>query len=127
MRLPEVVSLVLCRAFEVNPANGQASLVGIFQVLVFRDWPPPVQRFTAYTTLLGGEGEGTIELAVHRLEEEQLIYRYRRWVTLPGPGQFFNVVIPVTRCVFPSPGRYTVTLYFDDYVLSTRTLELFLV
>jgi hypothetical protein len=68
-----------------------------------------------------------MELAVHRLENEQLIYRYRRWVALRGPGQFSNVVIPVTRCFFPSPGRYAVTLYFDDQVLSTRILELFAV
>ena len=125
MRLPKIVGLVLCRALEVDRATGETSLVGVFNALRFRDWPSPRQQFTIYSALHGGVGEGTIKLVIVRLETEKAIHLYQRWVTLPGPGRYFNLVIPITRCVFPLPGRYGLTLSFDDQELSNRYLDVF--
>lgn len=125
MTLPKIVGLVLCRALEVDPTTGETSLMGVFNALRFRDWPTPMQQFTIYSALRGGVGEGTIKLALARQETEKVIHLYRRWVTLPGRGRYFNLVIPITRCVFPSPGRYGLTLYFDDHELTNRYLDVF--
>ena len=125
MRLPKVLGLVLCWAFEVDRTAGEVSLRGIFNALHFREWPSPIQRFTVYSVLHDGVGEGTIKLEVVRLETEQVIHRYQRWVTLPGRGNYFNLVIPITKGIFPSPGRYRVVLHFDNRELSDRVLDIF--
>lgn len=125
MRLPKIIGLILCRTLETNRATGETSLVGVFNALRFRDWPSPGQEFTIYSALHGGVGEGTMKLVIARLESERTIHRYQRCVTLPGPGKYFNLVIPITRCVFPLPGRYGLTLYFDDQEVSNRYLDVF--
>jgi hypothetical protein len=104
-KLPRVLGLLLCEKMDVDPRVGKASLVGIFHGLRFRAFPTPAQSFTVYAALYGGRGEGTMELGCTRLENEQDIYRYRKWTAFPGPGQPSTVEIKVTRCVFPAPGR----------------------
>ncbi|SRR5579883_2645929 len=125
MRLPKVLGLVLCWAFEVDRAAGEVLLRGIFNALHFRDWPSPPQRFAVYSVLQDGVGEGTIKLEVVRLETEQVVHRYQKWVALPGRGSYFNLVIPITNGIFPSPGRYKVALYFDNQELSGRLLDIY--
>lgn len=125
MSLPKIIGLILCRTLESDRATGETSLVGVFNALRFRDWPSPGQQFIVYSALHGGVGEGTIQLVIARLDTERAIHRYQRWVTLPGPGRYFNLVIPITRCVFPLPGRYGLTLYFDGREVSNRYLDVF--
>src|SRR5262245_51488523 len=99
-RLPRPMSLVLCErlAFEGSPAK--ASLVGVFQFLVFSDFPTAPQAFTIYTALYGGKGEGTLELEIMRLETEEVIHRYRRWYHGTDPSAIVNVELLVKRCIF---------------------------
>ena len=125
MRLPKIIGLILCRALEVDRITGETSLVGVFNALRFRDWPSPRQQFTIYSALHGGVGEGTIKLLIARLDTERAIHLYERRVTLPGPGRYFNLVISITQCVFPWPGRYGLTLYFDGQEVTNRYLDVF--
>jgi hypothetical protein len=124
IRLPEVVALALCERMEVNPQARQASLVGFFHSLRFPAFPTAPQRFTVYTALFGGSGEGTIELAISQMETEATIDIYRRWFAFPERWMNINLEIPIQRCVFPAPGRYRLQLRFDDQDLSHRYLDI---
>lgn len=119
---PEVVGLTLCERFEIN--QGMASLVGLFQGLHFASFPSPVKDLIVYAGLSGKSVEGTMELAVTRLVGEKDLFSYKRWLTFPDQVITVNLLVPVA-CVFPAPGLYSVSLRFDNEVLSQRTLEIF--
>jgi hypothetical protein len=123
--LPDVVGLVLCERISFAPDTGRVSLVDVFQSLRFAEYPTPAQRFTVFSALYDGVGEGTLELAVTRVATEEAIYFYRRWITLPGRLLLANLEIKVTRCAFPAPGRYVFDLRFDKQDLTRRYLEVY--
>src|SRR4051812_40214665 len=110
---PQVLGIILCERMEIDPGVGQLSLVGVLHALRFRQFPTPARKFTAYVALYGGEGEGTMELVCTRLETEEDTYSYRRWYAFPDPGMIVHLEIPIARCAFPAPGRYSWTLRFD--------------
>ncbi len=122
-RLPEVVALTLCDRMHISQQAPHASLIGFFHSLHFAEFPTAPQRFTVYTVLFGGSGEGTMELAISRMETEVTIDVYRRWFAFPERWMNINLEIPIKRCVFPAPGRYHVQLRFDDRYLSHRYLD----
>jgi hypothetical protein len=117
--------VVLCEQMETDPQAARTSLVGLFHARQIRRFPSPRQVFTVYTTFFDGVGEGTMELVITRQETEREIYRYQRWQRLPGRGLPANVEIKVTKCVFPAPGRYALTLLLDGQEITTRFLDIF--
>ncbi len=123
VRLPKIVGLTLCDHIDVDPQTGQFSLVGVFHSRHFRKFPTPVVPFTVYAALYGGQGEGTIELAVKQAETESDIYRLQKWLSFPD-RQLINLELKVPRCVFPEPGRYLLALRFDKQNLTNRALNI---
>jgi len=71
MKLSDVVGMVFCERMDFTFRVGQASLVGIFHSLRYRHFPSPPKRFTVYVALYDGEGEGTMEFEMERLETEE--------------------------------------------------------
>jgi hypothetical protein len=125
IKLPRVIGLTLCKRLGIDTTSGEFSLVGIFQALTFSAWPSPAYPFTAYALLYDGAGEGTIELVVNRPETEADIYFYKRWIAFPGMGLPVHLEIPVRKCVFPAPGRYSLILRFDKSELTRRHLDIY--
>ena len=123
-KLPKVIGLMVCRRFDVDVTSGLVSLHGICDSLTYSRFPTRPEPFTVYVHLYGSDSEGTIDLLVKRLETEQLIYRYRRWLAFPGAGQFVHLEMPIRRCSFPSPGRYLMELFFDGKFLSHRVIDI---
>lgn len=123
-RLPRLVGLVLCKRLAVDLQARHLSVVGLFHALTFSAFPAPA-RFSVYTALYGGSGEGRMKLRVTRLETEDDVYSYERWWAAPGQGFSVHVEIGVTRCAFPAPGRYALSLSFDDEELISRYLDIF--
>jgi hypothetical protein len=99
------------------------SLTGIFNARSYTQWPSPIDPFFFYALLMGGEGDGVMEFAVVRATNEHIVYRYRRWYTVPAPDVPVHFVQRVQQCTFPSPGRYLVSLRFDDEILTQRQLD----
>lgn len=126
IKLPKIVGLTLCERIDVNRETGQVSLVGLVQVFHFPIFPSPAKPFTVYLALFDGVGEGTMELSIMQLATEKVIYRYQRWLAFPGRDLVVNQEIPVRRCVFPTPGRYLLTLSFDQQPVTQRTVTVFL-
>jgi hypothetical protein len=114
---------VLCRDITFVPGTATMSLVGLFNVRASANWPSPAEPFYAYTLLVGGEGEGVMELAVLHAVTEQLIYRYRRWYTVPSPDYPVHFPLLLRRCIFPAPGRYLVHLRFEGEIVTQRHLD----
>lgn len=123
IRLPQVFGLTLCNEMGIDAATGQMSLLGVFHVLYFPQFPTSAHPFTVYTALYDGVGEGTMELNCTRLETEEDIYRYRRWFAFPGRGYTINYEIKTRKCQFPAPGRYRLTLLFDKQEVTSRYLD----
>jgi hypothetical protein len=123
MKLPEVTGLVVCERMDVDPATGTISLIGVAHTLHFSVFPTPVQSLTVYGTLFDGDGEGTMELGIVRLETEVEVYRYQRWHAFAGRGRLMHLEIRPTKCVFPAPGRYSLTHRFDGQLLTHHYLD----
>jgi len=122
---PRTIGVYLCKKIEVDPAKGEMSLVGVFQAMTFDRFPSPIQRFTIYAMLYDGLGEGVIEVRIIRMDNEQELYRHERWARFAGQGIQYQHEVKVTRCVFPTPGRYGVILRFDGEIIDSRILEIF--
>src|SRR5438477_8920178 len=103
IKLPRVIGLYPCDAIDFNTQSGRVSLVGVFHSLHFDHFPAPPRKFTVYAALYDGLGEGTMDLIVTRLENEQDVYSYEKWYVFPGRGRICHIGIPVTRCGFPAP------------------------
>jgi hypothetical protein len=126
IQIPQVVGLIVCERLEPNPETGLTSLVGIVQAMRFPHFPSEPHAFTVYVALTDGIGEGTLRLLITRLETNEEVYYHDRWVTFPNDRLLvLNMVIPVSRCVFPAPGRYSFGLFLDKQLVSERALPVF--
>ncbi len=123
IKLPSVLGMVLCDRMDWTSRPGQVSLVDVFQSRHFATFPTPAQRFTVYTALYDGVGEGTMEMLISRLETEQDILQIRRWCTFPGRSYTVNLETLIRNCEFPAPGQYSLSLKFDNRELALRYLR----
>jgi len=101
------------------------SLVGVFNSLRFPSFPTPPQRFTVYAALHGGDGQGTITLTVSRAITEAKIRQSQWWRGFSDPDLITMFEGTVEKCVFPTAGRYLVTLRFDGEIVTQRILDVF--
>jgi hypothetical protein len=122
---PRAIGPILCRDVTFVPLAATMSLVGLFNARSYAQWPSPVDPFYFYALLVGGEGEGLMELVVLSATTEQLVYRYRRWYTVPAPDLPVHFLQRIQRCVFPLPGRYLVSLGFEGVILMQRPLDVY--
>lgn len=99
------------------------SLVGLFNARSYAQWPSPNDPFFYYALLVGGEGDGLMEFVVLDAATEQLVYRYRRWYTVPAPDFPVHFLQRIQRCIFPLPGRYVISLRFEGEILTQRHLD----
>ncbi len=122
-KLPRVAGLILCKRMEMNPAEAELSLVGLFHSLSFSVWPTLAPLFTVYTEVYDAEAEGIMELVLMRLETEKEIYFQRKWFASSDRQLTYRLEWRVSKCVFPAPGRYLLKLRLDRRELSRRYLE----
>ncbi len=119
---PRIAGLILCKRMEVNPAAVEMSLVGVFHSLTFPAFPAHAP-FMVYAEVYDALAEGTMELAVMRLENEEVVYSHKRWFAASDRGLTFRQEWRVRKCVFPVPGRYALSLRLDDLELTKRYLD----
>jgi hypothetical protein len=123
MKPPRLLGPIFCREISYVPGAAVMSLEGVFNGRSYSRWPSPADRFLAYALLIGGEGEGRMELTIIRAQTEQLIYRHERWYAVPAPDVPVHFEMTIRRCVFPTPGRYLVALRFEGEILAQRHLD----
>ena len=71
---PRIAGLILCKRMEVNPAAVEMSLVGVFHSLHVPRLSGRMRPFMVYAEVYDALAEGTMELAVMRLENEEVVY-----------------------------------------------------
>ncbi len=125
VKLPKAVGLILCNRIEIDKVQVEYSLHGLIHGLTFSKWPAISPSFMAYAALQGGSGEAKIEIEANHLQTERTVYRYSRWFTIPDPRRSAAFEARISRCVFPSPGRYSFSLRFDRQELSRYLLDVF--
>jgi hypothetical protein len=113
-RTPKALDFVLCERMEVDPQEGQYSLVNVFYWLPWRAPGPLLKDFTLYGTLFDGRGNGLLQLEVSQMERERAAYRWSKPFASPGRGMSHILEIKVRGCVFPAPGRYSLSVRIDD-------------
>lgn len=123
VKLPEVLGLIPCERFHVDPQAGRMSLVGVFLTLRFGVFPARMREFTVYAALFDARGEGEMRLTCSRLETEEDLYYNSWWSSYPTPGRITQMAQPIRGVVFPAPGRYSITLSFDRRPVSIRYLD----
>jgi hypothetical protein len=120
---PRVVGPLLFRDVNLVPGTATLSLVGLFNARSYTQFPSPIDPFFFYGLLVGGEGDGLMEFVVLSAATEQMVYRYRRWYTVPAPHLPVHFLERIQRCTFPLPGRHLVSLRFDGEILTQRHLD----
>jgi len=122
-KLPKVAGLILCKRMEMNPANVDLSLIGLFHALSFSAWPALAPPFTVYTEVYDARAEGIMRLAIVCLETEEEVYWHTKWFASSDRRLTYRMEWRVTQCRFPAPGRYLLSLRLDRKELSRRYLE----
>jgi len=122
---PEPVELVLCEGLHFDVQAGKMSLVGVFNSRRFVSFPTPIQQFTVYAGLQGGEGQGTMRLTVSQADTEADLYQFESWRGFSDPDLIVMYEGIVRKVVFPEAGRYIVTLRFDGEIVADRILDVF--
>ena len=83
-------------------------------------FPSPPERFAFAAILTGGQGDGTLDLVLMRLETEEETYAMQRRIQFPGRLAEVQVVFHVRDCSFPAPGHYDATLFVDGDPVARR-------
>ena len=81
---PIALGLILCEKVIVEERTRNTTFVSTFTKLFADEFPSPPQRFALATVLTGGQGEGTVELVITRLETDEETYAIRRQLRFPG-------------------------------------------
>ena len=123
VKLPDVVGLVMCEQFKVDPTTHRVSLDGLFSSLRFRVFPSRPISVTAYAALFDGRGEGEMRLTCTRLETEEELFYHSRWCSFSMHGMMVHFTMTIRKLRFPAPGRYAFTLSFDGNLLTTSFID----
>src|SRR5207244_3355115 len=115
--------LTICEKVIVEEGTKNVTLVSTFTKLLADTFPTSPQKFTVYTVLTGGVGDGIIDLIVRDLETDQVVHEARLPVRFSDRLMELRVLFRVTSCVFPSPGAYQFTLLLDGDWLAQRRIN----
>jgi hypothetical protein len=122
---PIALSLILCEQVIVDHHSRNPSPISIFTGLAVEGFPSPSQRFSVFTSLTNGRGNGVVKVGANRLDTGETIYEQQYPIAFPGPLLVVNVNVRVRAIRFPAPGRYEFVLLVDDDPVAQRTLRVY--
>ena len=123
-KLPAVVGLKVCHEAIVQETTRNVTMVNCFRELSFASFPAPARPFVACAVLTDGKGEGELSLAITELDDLADIWNESWPITMTDMLKEVWYVLPVSGCVFRSPGRYQVSLSVDGDWLAQTTLRI---
>jgi len=100
------------------------SLRGVFQSIRFPRFPAGPIACTVVAELYGGQGEGKMKLVCTDAESEEDIYSYARWHVCLPEGKVAWLIYELPNWIVPRPGRYILSLFFDDSLVTSRSIEI---
>lgn len=102
---PIALGLTLCEKVIVEEGTRNITLVSTFTKLYADDFPSSPQRFAFAAVLTAGQGDGTVDLVITRLDTDKETYSIRRSLRFPGRLAEVRVVFHIRDCSFPAPGN----------------------
>jgi hypothetical protein len=120
---PIVLGLTICEKAIVEEGTRNVTIVSTFTRLVVDEFPSPPQRFSVYSVLTEGLGDGTILLTVTNLETDEEVDRIERSFRFPDRLAEIRLLFRIRECSFPVEGTYQITLYIDGEWLAQRRLQ----
>jgi hypothetical protein len=121
---PVALALTICDRVIVEEGTRNTTLVSTFSRLVVDHFPTNPERLVVCAVLTDGFGTARISISVMHVETEQMVYQVATPLRFPDRLQEVRVIFRVTKCVFPLPGRYVITLLVDDEWVAQRHLDL---
>jgi hypothetical protein len=119
---PPVIALGLtvCEKIIVEERTRNTTFVSTFTRLVVDEFPTPPQRFALAAALTGGQGQGTLDLVITRLDTDEETYALQRRLVFPGRLAEVRVIFHIRDCSFPAPGQYDAVLLVDGEWIARR-------
>src|SRR5262245_28245689 len=122
---PVAMGLFLCEQVIVDRRTNNPSPINIFTGLAVERFPSEIQRFSVFAALTDGQGEGTIELAGHRMDSGELVYSQRHPIRFVDRRLVVNVDMRVRNIRFPVAGAYEFVLLVDGDLVARRALRVY--
>src|SRR6266849_1511382 len=98
---PLVIGLTVCDYVLVEAGTNKVSLIGSFRELPLDRFPGTAPPFHVYAALTDALGEATIEIAISRIDTEEVVYSQSRSVTFADRLAVFDAIFQVRYCTFP--------------------------
>jgi hypothetical protein len=117
---PIALGLTLCQQVVVEEGTKNVSLINAFTVWNIAGLSSAPRPFCAVATLIDGEGDGTIELAITREETEALVFTIQRPIHFPDRLTEVRALCRINGCSFPAVGLYSATLLVDGEWVTQR-------
>lgn len=120
---PRAQGLTLCDYVMREERTLKVSLVGTFTGMRTDTFPFSPQPFCVFSALTDGLGQGTLELTITHLANDEEIF------TVQGPIEFSNrfvdvqVLFRLSDLSFPEEGIYLFSLSVDDDILAQRRVR----
>jgi hypothetical protein len=121
---PKAAGLIVCQHVIVEESTRNMTLVNTFKRLRAIGFPSPPQPFTVYAALTDGRGVLTLDLVVYRPDTLEEIYGRTGRVTFADPLRQERLLVRVSQCSFPVPGRYLISLLADGDEVTYGVVEL---
>jgi hypothetical protein len=120
---PLSIGLTFCHSIIIEEGTRNLTLIGSFFDFYADDFPFTPDPFYVVTSLVGGHGEGELELTITRLETDQEVFSVHRRLSFPDRLTAVRVVFRSRDCVFSDAGAYVMTLLMDGEWVTQRRFE----
>ena len=119
---PMAIGLTLCNNVLVEAVSHNVSLVSSFASFRGNEFPFVPAPFYVFAPMIGGQGEGMIELTVTQLETNEEVYQMKRRTVFSDRFKEVHALFQISNCVFPETGAYLFTLLVDGEWMAQRRI-----
>jgi len=124
---PVAVGLTICETVIVDEQTRNVTAVNCFRKRRVAGFPSEPFPFTVFAWLTDGMGQGRLQVAIQRLDAEELevVYRTSLPCQFASPLDEIRLIIRIRDCAFPVAGAYAVNLLADGELLAHKRLVIF--
>ena len=117
---PVSLGLTVCQHLIVEEGTGHISLINAFNTLRVKRFPSLPRLFCVFAVLTEGHGNGPMEVAVTRVETQEVVFPGQRLIHFPSRLAEVRVLFRHHEASFPAAGEYYATLAVDDEWIAQR-------
>jgi hypothetical protein len=122
-QIPTVIGLLVCEKAIVEEGTKNVTLVNCHTRIKVERFPSEPRQFSVFAILADGAGDVALEVVITRLADDATIYRESRQVRFGNKLQEVRFHFRVTRCSFPSAGKYQIDLFANGQYLAHHRID----